>query len=415
MSKPHAHAVVIAIGDELVGGQCVDTNSAYLADRLGEAGIRTVEHCTIGDELPAIVEAFRRAAGTADLIVATGGLGPTEDDLTRDALAQAMGVDLTLCSECLADLEAFFHERGRPISQANRRQAMLPVGAEGLVNAVGTAPGIVATLDSAAVFCLPGVPHEMRTMYDQQVASRLGAGGNVIIHHAVHTFGAPESEIGATLADLMTPDAYPRLGTTAKIGVISVRFSVSDTTIEGAQAQVRQTSDVIGERLGEIVFGEGEETLASAVGDLLKKRGQTLATAESCTGGLLGETITAVSGASAYYLGGVVAYADPAKQQFLDVPANVLASCGAVSEPVAAAMAEGCRRRFNSDWALSVTGIAGPTGGTADKPVGLVYLAVAGPDGTEVHRHHITGPRPFVRQRATWIVLNDLRIALMKA
>ncbi|MHC4561841.1 MAG: competence/damage-inducible protein A [Planctomycetota bacterium] len=405
------NSVIVAIGDELTSGQCVDTNSAFLAARLGECGVTTDAHWTIGDDHDQIVDALRRGTQLADVVVVTGGLGPTPDDLTRQALAEVMGVSLELCPQCLADLEAFFRRIGRKVSDANRIQAMLPAGARPLANPVGTAAGIEATLNDTTIYCLPGVPHEMRTMAESHVLPKL-SGGRVVAHHLLRTYGLGESDIGATLADLMQPTEDIRVGTTAESGLISVRITALGATSEDAAAKARARGEIVAERLGGIVFGRDDDTLASVAGEALRRSGQTLSTAESCTGGLIGEMITAVSGSSEYYTGGVVAYANEVKQRLLEVPEKLLTEHGAVSEPVAAAMAEGCRRRFGTDWAVSVTGIAGPTGGGPDKPVGLVFTAVAGPKGTTVTRHMFVGPREIVRLRSARSALNELRLAM---
>jgi len=407
-------AIILAIGNELTSGRHVDTNSAYIAERLATAGVHAAAHFTVGDDRSAIAEALAGAAGAAELVIATGGLGPTPDDLTRQGLADAMGCELAPDAASLAMLEDFFAARGYTLSETNRVQAMLPAGAEPLPNRHGTAPGILAPLGEATVVCLPGVPHEMRAIFDEHVLPRFAGRAGVIVRRELRTFGMPESELGAKLADLMTGDGDTTIGTAVKAGVISVSLQTRAESVEAASAVLSQAAAAVRNRLGEAVFGEGDETLASAVGQRLAAAGETLATAESCTGGLIGKLLTDVPGSSEYYLGGVVAYADDVKQSLLDVPGELLAAHGAVSEQVAAAMAEGCRRRFGSDWALAATGIAGPTGGTADKPVGLVHFALTGPDGTTTQCQQISGTREIVRTRAACAAVNMLRLALME-
>lgn len=405
-------AMVLAIGDELIGGRTVDTNSAYLSERLAARGIPTIAHVTVGDDASAIADAVVDAAGRVDVVLITGGLGPTEDDLTRQGLADAMGVELGLNEACLAEIEAFFRERGREMVPINRIQAMLPAGAAPLDNRLGTAPGIAATLGAAAVFVMPGVPHEMREMFETQIVPRLPDGAGAIVQHIVHTYGQGESDVGTTIHDLMRRDANPTVGTTVAAGMVSVRVTAHAESPERADAMACETVAEVRHRLGVLVIGEGEETIASVVGAILRQQHQTLATAESCTGGLIGEQITDVPGASEYFLGGAVCYANEVKQEVLGVDEGLLAEHGAVSEPVAAAMAAGCRDRFGSDWAIATTGIAGPAGGTESKPVGLVYISLAGPDGTGVHRHVFPGTRKFIRQRAALAAMNYLRLAL---
>ncbi|MFW6133493.1 MAG: competence/damage-inducible protein A, partial [Planctomycetota bacterium] len=376
-------AVIVSVGDELVNGTTIDAHSAYLAARLAERGIATVAHHTIGDDADAIAEALRAAAAQAEVILVTGGLGPTPDDVTREGLARATGRELRLDRPSLERIEAFFRARGRRMVEGNRIQAMIPEGAEPLCNEMGTAPGIAAEVAGAVVFCLPGVPHEMRRMFETCVAPRPPAGGRAIVTRVLHAFGAGESDVAAEIPDLMRRGAEPSVGITVACGIISLRITARGETGADGDRRADAVAATIRKRLGALVFGVGDETLAGVVEKALRARGQTLATAESCTGGLVGQLVTAVPGASDVYLGGVVAYADAVKRRWLDVPDALLDEHGAVSEPVAAAMADGAQRRFGADWAASITGIAGPCGGTDAKPVGLVFIALAGPDGTE--------------------------------
>jgi len=250
-------------------------------------------------------------------------------------------------------------------------------------------------------------------MFETQVAPRLPRLGHVILSRAIHTFGLGESEISSKIADLMRRDANPLAGTTVAAGLVTVRITSSAESDKDAQGLAEAVAREIKKRLGRQVVGEGDATMASVVGGLLRNRKEHLATAESCTGGLVGQLITSVPGSSDYYLGGVVAYANQVKQDSLGVGKELIAARGAVSEQVAAAMAEGCRERFRSDWALSVTGIAGPDGGTDEKPVGLVYIGLAGPSGTRVHKHIFPGDRETIRLRTALAALNYLRLAML--
>ena len=409
------NAIIVSIGNELTGGQTVDTNSAYLAEQLGMLGIDTLSHVTVGDDRAATARAITAAAAEADLVLATGGLGPTADDVTRYALADAMGgVELIEDAASLTELEDFFRRRGRTMVAANRIQVMLPAGSRAIPNVCGTAPGIAATVDGAMVYVMPGVPFEMRRMFDERIAPELPAGQAVIVRRILHTFGTGESDVGARVADLMARDANPLVGTTVSAGLISVRVTSRAAGAAEAARLADATIAEISARLGDWVVGQGDQTMPAAVGALLRQRHQTLATAESCTGGLIGEMITDVSGSSDYYLGGVISYANAVKRDLLGVGDGLLAANGAVSESVARAMAKGCREKFGADWAVSVTGIAGPTGGSAEKPVGLVYIGLAGPDCDEVRRHVFPGDRPSVRRRTALTGLNRLRLRLRK-
>jgi nicotinamide-nucleotide amidase len=402
-------ANILSVGDELVSGQTVDSNSAYLARQLALLGIPAPRHETVADDLDDLRGAFSRAAEAADVVLVTGGLGPTVDDLTRQALADAMGEELRLDENRLREIEAFFSRRGRTMADANKTQAMVPSSAEAIPNTVGTAPGIAARLKGAEVFVMPGVPHEMREMFTRSVAPRLKGGAGVIVHRLLHTFGTGESDIGQEIGDLMKRRRNPAIGTTAKAGQVGIRIVARAETREKAERMIAADRAELEKRLDGLVIGSDGDTMASVLGDRLREAGQTLATAESCTGGLIGKEMTDMPGASDYFLGGVVAYHNEIKQKMLGVDPRLLVEHGAVSEPVARAMADGVRERFQTDWGIGVTGIAGPTGGSEEKPVGTVFIGIAGPGGTQVHRHVFPGDREFVRARTALAALNYVR------
>ena len=404
-------AVIIAVGDELISGATVDTNSAYLARRLAERGIAACRHVTVGDDEHQIAAAVSAAAAEAGVVIVTGGIGPTLDDLCRAGLARAMGVKLVEDARQAERIAAFFAARGRKMKPSNRSQALVPAGAEAIDNECGTAPGIAAQLGQAKVFLLPGPPHEAREMFETRIVLRLPAAA-ALARKTIHTFGTGESDVGEALADLMARGHSPAVGTTAEAGVITVRIVAGGKDETQARAAAVQTAKEVRRRLGDLVFGEDGDTLAVVAGRALKAASQTLAAAESCTGGMVGEMVTAESGASEYFLGGIVSYANSAKMDLLGVPAELIQAEGAVSEAVAAAMAEGARARFGSDWALGITGVAGPTEGSAEKPVGLVYIAVASAADTAVRRHHFSGDRATIRRRAALAALNHLRLAM---
>ncbi len=408
-------AIILAVGDELVSGQTVDSNSAHLSRRLAMRGIGVLRHETVGDELTQLAAAISRAAGDADVVLISGGLGPTADDLTRHAIARAMDEPLVLDEDSLAEIEAFFRKRGRQMVDANRVQAMRPTSASMIPNERGTAPGILARLGRATVFAMPGVPHEMRHMYEAGVAPHLGDGAGVVTHHIVHSFGSGESDIATKIADLMERGREPAVGTTVAAGLVSIRIVSRGDSLDEADGKFRSVRDEIRRRLGSLVIGEGQDTMASVVGNLLSQRRMTLATAESCTGGLIGEMLTQVPGASDYFLGGIISYANRVKSSQLGVDPEVIDTSGAVSEPVAIAMATGVRDRLSADWAVSATGIAGPTGGTDEKPVGTVWIGLAGPEGARAHRHVFPGDRAFIRRRTALAALNSLRLQLLDA
>ncbi|QEH36306.1 Putative competence-damage inducible protein [Aquisphaera giovannonii] len=410
-------AETLAIGTELVSGQSLDTNSQWLARELGAIGIPTLFHQTVCDQLEENVSALRIAAGRAGLVLLTGGLGPTRDDLTRDALAAYAGVPLREDPASLEAIRAMFARRNRPMADRNRVQALFPEGAEPLPNRVGTAPGIWMEHGGVAFACMPGIPSEMRVMFFEQVVPRLKArswGTRSIVFRKINMFGRGESEIEAMSPDLTARDRVPEVGITAHQATISFRIRGEGDTPEEALAQTEPTAALIRERFGDLILGEGAEDLPEAVFAELRRTGATLATAESCTGGLVAQMITALVGVSPYFLGGVVSYANSAKAAFLDVPVEMLDAHGAVSPEVAEAMAAGARRRFGADLAISTTGVAGPTGGTPEKPVGLVYLGLATEAGTQSRRLEIgpEQPRDIIQHRAAKNALNWVRLAL---
>jgi nicotinamide-nucleotide amidase len=432
------NAIIISCGDELITGQTVDTNSAWLSRMLARRGIATVLHATTGDDRRALADLLSLCARQAPLVLLTGGLGPTEDDVTRYALADAMGVQLALDPKALADIETMFRRRGRAMVAANRVQALMPQGAEALPNEVGTAPGIASRIGETQVYAMPGVPSEMRWMYEHVVANRLPTGAGAIVHTILHTYGAGESDLGEKIADLMRRGQNPTVGTTVAAGMVSVRVVAHGADADSARRMNETVLAELRERLGELVVGQDEQTMARAVGELLTRHGHTCATAESCTGGMLGQMLTAVSGSSGYYLGGLVTYSNSLKAGLAGVSEETLRRYGAVSAPVAAELSAGVRSATGADWALSVTGIAGPTGATADKPVGLVYLGLCGPGeraraagdvllwgaraeaiavGEQtalVAAYNFPGERDMVRLRACLAAMNHLRLALMR-
>ncbi|MBI5723065.1 MAG: competence/damage-inducible protein A [Planctomycetes bacterium] len=408
------NAIIMSVGDELVSGQTVDTNSAHIALELAGRGITAVEHVTMPDSRPEIAQAILLAANKVELLIISGGLGPTADDITRQALAEAMGTELELNEACLAELEAFFKIRHRQMNQTNKIQAYIPRGATPIPNPLGTAPGLRAAIGRTQIFVMPGVPSEMKKMLADHVLPAVGGSAGAAVIRILHTFGQGESDIASRIEDLMARGRNPLIGTTVAAGMVSVRLICRAADRQAAGKLSDQAIAELRGRLGNLVVGEGEQTMAGVAGELLRRKNATLATAESCTGGMIGQLVTSVSGSSDYYLGGIVSYSYEAKTALLDVPAELLAAHGAVSHQVAEAMAKGAKQRFASTWAISVTGIAGPTGGSEAKPVGLVFIGLAGPDGSiAVHRHILPGTRDIVRLRSSLTALNHLRLALI--
>lgn len=406
-------AVIISIGDELVLGQTVDSNSAWLSARLAEYGIMTAYHKTLPDDIETCKLAFMEAAGTADLSLVTGGLGPTDDDLTRQALAGAMGVELVTDSHALGKIRAFFEKLGREMPARNAIQATHPAGAVMIENTCGTAPGIKARLGNCAFFVMPGVPHEMKTMFETTIAPFLAeSGSKVILTHRIDTFGRGESTVATLLDELMARDRNPLVGTTASDGIVSVRIRCESHSHSEAARLIGETNEEIKKRLGDIIFGENGIQIQQAVACLLLQSGKTVATAESCTGGLIGKMLTDTPGSSAFYKCGWVTYSNEMKEKLLGVNPETLKTHGAVSDRTAAEMAENARKTSNADYAISATGIAGPDGGSEEKPVGTVWIGLASNLCVKTEKLLFPGDRQSVRDRTAKTALNILRLTL---
>ncbi|MBK8974803.1 MAG: competence/damage-inducible protein A [Planctomycetes bacterium] len=401
---------ILAIGDELIHGRCVDTNSAWLATRLAELGALVARFGVVGDAEADIAAALRDASARADLIVATGGLGPTEDDRTRHAAASAAGVQLAFDDASWRDVETFLASRGRHAGEENRRQALLPRGARALQNRWGTAPGFSLPIGSATLFALPGVPVEMRQMTDAWVAPWLrgsfGARLRPSAHQTLRVLGPSEAALGVRLRERMLPRPDVQVGITAHCGLLTVRIVARGVDRAAAEATAHAESEVVAELCGPELLYRGEQELAEVVVERLRARRLRLATAESCTGGLVAVMLTDVPGSSAVFEGGFVTYSNPRKSADLGVSAALLAEHGAVSEPVAAAMALGATVRTGADVGIGITGIAGPEGGGADKPVGTVCFGLRALGRVATWTRRIPPvSRGFVRERAAYEAL----------
>jgi len=395
---------VLTIGDELLRGEIVDSNKSFLSERLLSLDIPTEWHVSVGDVPPDMEEAFRQAVERADVVLVSGGLGPTRDDLTTEVLARTFGRKLMLDPAALEEIRSFFARVGREMSENNAKQAYFPEGAEVLPNPIGTAPGFALEVEDVLVFCMPGVPRELYRMMDEQVLPRIqafqarrGAVPVVVRAKLLRTFGMGESTLDAELSDIAA-DGHVSLGFRTAFPDNYLRPVARGRTAEEAEERLEAVCRAIRERLGPLVYGEGDETLEAVVGRCLVAAGRRIAVAESCTGGLIATKLTDVPGSSAYFLGGVVAYANEAKQGLLGVSGDALREHGAVSDPVARAMAEGVRARFGADFGLATTGISGPGGGSEEKPVGLVHVAIASPEGT--HADSFVFPLDRARHRA---------------
>jgi nicotinamide-nucleotide amidase len=407
---------IIAVGSELLTPERVDTNSLWLTAQLNELGFEVTAKSIIGDQRHRLTQAFRQALDSADIVLATGGLGPTEDDVTRDCAADAMGVTLEHWESLWEDLKAKFARLGRPIPENNRRQAAVLQGGESLPNPNGTAPGQWIGRKGGALILLPGPPRELKPMFSNHVVERLRplAGANVLSRRTLKVYGLGESAMDQMIAHL-----YPQHPEVTVITLftpldLEIHLLASGPTAEHGLQKIAPLEVAVREVLELYVYGHSTQSLAEVVGAMLLESGQTLVTAESLTGGLVAQRVTEVAGSSRYFLGSFVTYSDQMKQDVLGVSAEMLREHSAVSPQVAEAMAFGARARAGSDFALSLTGYAGPDGGTEENPVGTVYLGLAGPNGTESKRVKFPGDRELVRSRSAQAALDWLRRALLQ-
>jgi nicotinamide-nucleotide amidase len=411
-------AEILCIGTELLLGTITNSNARWLAEQLAALGIPHHRQGVVGDNRERLIAELQAAAERCAVLITTGGLGPTPDDLTTEAIAAAFGTPLVEHPQVWAEIQARLAARGRPCAASNRRQACLPEGAALLPNPTGTAPGMIWTpRPGFTILTFPGVPSEMRAMWQATAAPWLQAAGlaeGVFASRMLRFWGVAESNLAEQMADLLEA-ANPTVAPYAGAGQVKLRITARAASMAAAEALLAPVEAEIRARTGALCFGVDDDSLASVVLDQLRRRGQTLAVAESCTGGGLGAALAAVPGASDVLIGGVIAYANSVKQVLLGVPAVLLDTHGAVSDPVASAMAEGVRRSTGADWALAITGVAGPGGGSGEKPVGLVHIAVAGPAGcsSEGVRFGPSRGRSWIQTLAAGDALNRLRLALL--
>ncbi|MBY0524119.1 MAG: competence/damage-inducible protein A [Gemmataceae bacterium] len=407
---------IISIGSEITSGQNLDTNCQWLSRRLAEIGVPVAFHTTVADDIDDNVGVFRLATQRAGLVIASGGLGPTLDDLTREALAKVAGVELVLHPPSLEHIQEMFARRNRTMPERNQVQALLPVGAEAIFNRCGTAPGVWMKIGESLVACMPGVPSEMFVMFEEQVKPRLlkmNIGGGVLVQRKINCFGAGESAVEEQVPDLTKRGHIPDVGITVADAVISLRILAHAANVAEAQRIIEPVEKTIRERLAELVFGVEDEELQDVVVRMLRDKSKTLATAESVTGGQVAERMVRVPGASDVLRGGLVAYTNEVKVEMLGVPRSLIEEHGAVSAPVAEAMAVGCRTRFRTDLAVSTTGIAGPEGASEDKPVGLVFVGLAWEGGCSSMSYSWMGTRGEVQSRTAKLALNRVRLYLL--
>jgi nicotinamide-nucleotide amidase len=404
-------AEIIAVGSELLTPDRVDTNSLFLTARLNLLGIEVTRKTVVGDDLAPLRNAFDQAAQRVDLIIASGGLGPTEDDRTRDALADLLGRKLSQDPAVMGMIEARFRKIGRPMSTVNARQAMVPEGATVLPNDRGTAPGLWLESNGHIFILLPGPPHELKAMVAAQVEPRIArlSTGVRLVARELRVAGMGESDVDQRIAPIYTRYSDVQTTILTAPGEIQIHLRMWTTDAAAAERQLQDIQESIMLALGETVFTTAGESMEEVVARELTLRHATIATAESCTGGLLAERLTRISGSSAYFLGGVVSYSNSLKSAWVDVPAEIIESRGAVSAEVAVALADGIRRRTGATLGVGITGVAGPGGGSPEKPVGTVHVAIADASGSKERGVLYPGERDRIRWQASQTALDLVR------
>jgi nicotinamide-nucleotide amidase len=410
-------AEILAIGTEVLLGDLVDTNTAWLSGQLAALGVSVYRHTTVGDNKLRIVAALLEAASRADLVITTGGLGPTSDDLTNECLGIAASREMVEYPEARRHVDEMFARFGREPTSSNYKQALFPEDSRLIPNPLGTAMGTLLELDGALVATFPGVPMEMKRMFEETLVPLIKSRTDgSIVSRTLWFTGIGESALAEMVQDLLDasdPTVAPLTGQ----GKVRLRVTARAATLEEAEKRIEPVAEEILNRLKEYYFGEDDETLEGAVGHLLTEKGATLALAESCTGGLLAKRLTDRAGSSGYFVEGLVTYSNEAKERLLGVPHELLVECGAVSEPVARAMAEGVRENADTDYGLSITGVAGPNGGTEEKPIGLVFLGLSDRSRTVVEKLDLSAwrrSREAIRERSANRAFDLLRRLILE-
>lgn len=407
-------AEILSVGTELLMGQIANTDAQYISRRLSELGVTIYRHTTVGDNPERVKEALGVALGRADIVITTGGLGPTEDDLTKEMVGEYFGREMRLHQPSLDEIELYMKKIGRPMTDNNRKQAFFPEDAIIMPNLCGTAPGCIVEQDGKAVAVLPGPPRELKDMFDRQLAPYLARrSGAHIESKFLRVFGVGESLLETMLIDLFHSD-NPTLALYCGAGEVQARISARAESREAALKLIEPLENEIRRRVGSALYAVGaENTMANAVLELLRARGETVCFAESCTGGMLASHLIDNAGASDAIRESFVTYSNDAKIARLGVRRETIDEFGAVSAECAAEMAQGARKASGSDWGVSTTGVAGPDGGTQQTPVGTVFVGVAGKAGTQTFEFHFRGNREWVRTLATGNALNRLRLAML--
>jgi nicotinamide-nucleotide amidase len=405
---------IITIGDEIIYGEILDNNSAYIGEKLSSLGFEVVFKTSVGDDLKRIIEAIKLSLERADIVIATGGLGPTNDDLTKKAIVKAFKRNLVFHEDILKKVEEGFKRRGIEMPKINQNQALLPQGAKALTNQYGSAPGIFIQEGKKFFFALPGVPLEMRSIFEEEILPFLKTktSKKFTLQKILRTTGIVESAIYDKMEPILKLKSPVKIGFLPGYSGVNIKLKITTEAEELAKRNISEIEEKVREILNEYIYGTDKQTLEEVIGKLLLDREKTISVAESCTGGLIGAKFTNVSGSSNYFMDGVITYSKEAKIEILKVPRNIIEKYGAVSEQVAILMAEGIRKISKTDYGLSATGIAGPTGGTEEKPVGLVYIGFAHENDSFAQKHIFGGDRQAIRKRTAQASLNMVRLFL---
>ena len=409
-------AFIIATGTELLLGNTIDTNSVFIAQRLAESGIKVIGRIIVGDQEDKIYSAFALGAELADIIISSGGLGPTKDDLTKEMACNFMQVEMTVVDEEVVKLKEFFNRRQKSMPESNIKQAMFPSEAIILTNKLGTAPGMYLFKDQKTIILLPGPPKEMKKMFIDEVEpllqKKLKPGKKALIK-TIKVFGPGESQVEEIMTEVMENPQGCSLALLAVDGEIHIRITAEGQDSEASKKILTNLTEKIEEKLGANIYGYDDDTLTAIVAELINKRGLTLAVAESCTGGYLAKTITDLPGSSSYFWGAAITYSNEAKNRLIDVDTNTINTYGAVSKETALEMAQGIKKLSGSSIGIALTGIAGPEGGTETKPAGLVYIAIVSDNLEKVKELKFTGDREGIRILAVKTALDIVRKSIL--
>lgn len=408
-------AEILAVGTELLMGQIVNTNAQYISSKLPEAGVGVYYHSVVGDNPDRLEDSLKLALERCDIVITTGGLGPTQDDLTKETISRVCGKKLVIHEESLNKIKNYFSRLGRQMTPNNEKQAYMPEGCIVFKNNNGTAPGCIIEMGEKAVIMLPGPPVEMKPMFLDYVMPYFKNKGAYSLESVIlRVFGIGESAMETKIMDLIDGQTNPTIATYAKEGEVTIRVTASVPMGQSAEQLLMPVVNEIKRRTGENLYSDKDETLDSVAAGLLLENNITIATAESCTGGLISEMLTDVPGISKVFMGGAVTYSNEAKMEYLGVKEQTLKAYGAVSRETAAEMAEGIRKRLKTDIGISVTGIAGPGGGTDEKPVGLVYVGLSGDGGTITKELRLSGNRKKIRTITALNVFDLIRRHILK-